>query len=87
VTKKTVLDRRALLAPLAAAAAAGALIPLAARDAEANQPNMQAALNQLAAARASLVRAAHNKGGHRVKAIGLIDQAIAEVRLGIAAGA
>jgi hypothetical protein len=48
---------------------------------------MQAALNQLAAARASLVRAAHNKGGHRVKAIGLIDQAIAEVRLGIAAGA
>ena len=35
-------------------------------------------------ARAELGRAEPNKGGHREKAMGLIDQAIAEVRAGIA---
>jgi hypothetical protein len=35
------------------------------------------------AAKASLQAAATDKAGHRVKAIGLIDQAIVEVQLGI----
>ena len=49
----------------------------------ADQPNMHNALSQLQAAKASLQAAANNKSGHRVNAIGLIDQAIAEVQLGI----
>jgi hypothetical protein len=49
------------------------------------QPNMINALNSLRAARAELVRATANKGGHRERAIGLIDQAIGETEAGIAA--
>jgi hypothetical protein len=54
-------------------------------SANAGQPNMEAALSDLRAARASLEKAEANKGGHRANAIGLIDQAIAEVRAGMAA--
>ena len=49
----------------------------------ADQPNMQNALSQLQAAKASLEVASHNKGGHRENAIRLINQAIVEVQLGI----
>ena len=48
------------------------------------QPNMQEALGQLQAARASLVAAQANKGGHRERAIGFVDSAIAETKAGIA---
>ena len=47
------------------------------------QPNMQAALGSLQAARAELVKAIPNKGGHRERAIGFVDSAIAETRAGI----
>ena len=57
---------------------AGACIAMAA------QPNMQEALGSLQAARASLVAAQANKGGHRERAIGFVDSAIAETRAGIA---
>jgi hypothetical protein len=50
------------------------------------QPNMDAALAHLREAKASLQRAEHNKGGHRGKAIEIINRAIAEVEAGIAAG-
>ena len=50
----------------------------------ANQPNMEAALVSLQASRAHLVAALDNKGGHRLKALGYVDQAIAEVKAGIA---
>ena len=50
------------------------------------QPHMFAALQELRAARGELQVAAHDKGGHRVAAIGLIDQAIEEVREGIDVG-
>ncbi len=50
------------------------------------QPHMQNALAALQSARGELQVAEHNKGGHRVNAIRLVDQAIAEVRAGIAAG-
>jgi hypothetical protein len=53
--------------------------------ANAGQPNMQAALGQLRAARASLQKAVPDKAGHRDKAIGLVDQAIAQVQAGVAA--
>ena len=49
------------------------------------QPNMQAALGDLRAARASLQRAVPDKQGHRNKAIALVDQAIAQVQAGMAA--
>jgi hypothetical protein len=48
------------------------------------QPRMDAALGLLQSARGELERAEPNKGGHRERAIGLVDQAIAQVREGIA---
>ncbi|MEZ2130860.1 MULTISPECIES: hypothetical protein [unclassified Sinorhizobium] len=51
----------------------------------ANQPYMQSALNSLLAAKSSLQKGATNKGGHRLNAIGLVNQAIVEVQAGMAA--
>lgn len=48
----------------------------------ANQPRMDRAIALLQEARSQLQAAAHNKGGHRAKAVNLIDSAIKEVRLG-----
>lgn len=67
-----------LLTGLTIGAIAGACVATAA------QPNMQAALGSLQAARAELVRAEANKGGHRERAIGFVDSAIAETKAGIA---
>ncbi|HLX06960.1 MAG TPA: hypothetical protein VKY89_03760 [Thermoanaerobaculia bacterium] len=47
------------------------------------QPHMRAALDELRAARAELETAAADKGGHRVHAIELVDDAIDQVRRGI----
>jgi hypothetical protein len=47
------------------------------------QPNMEAAMQQLRAAQASLQNASTDKGGHRVRAMQLIDQAMGEVEAGI----
>ena len=43
---------------------------------------MQAALGSLQAARAELVKATPNNGGHRERAIGFVDSAIAETKAG-----
>jgi hypothetical protein len=51
-----------------------------------SQPRMDAALDELRAARQELERAAHNKGGHREKAIELTDRAIEHVKEGIEYG-
>jgi hypothetical protein len=51
------------------------------------QPHMVGALNALLNAQTELKVAEHNKGGHRAKALDLVDRAIEQVRLGIAAGA
>jgi hypothetical protein len=48
------------------------------------QPHMSESLALLQSARKELAAATPNKGGHRERALGLIDQAIAEVRAGIA---
>jgi hypothetical protein len=50
------------------------------------QPNMEAALGHLEQAKSALEKAEHNKGGFRVKAMEHVNQAIAAVREGIAAG-
>jgi hypothetical protein len=49
------------------------------------QPHMDNALVALQTARSEQQVAEANKGGHRVNAMRLVDQAIAEVRAGIAA--
>ena len=51
-----------------------------------DQPHMAAALDHLKSARNNLARADADKGGHRAKAMSIVDQAINEVTLGIAAG-
>ena len=51
-----------------------------------DQPHMQAALDHLNNALASLKAADPDKGGHRAKAIDWVNKAINEVNLGIAAG-
>jgi hypothetical protein len=48
------------------------------------QPHMYQSIGLLQSARGELVASTPNKGGHRERAIGLIDQAIDEVRAGIA---
>lgn len=50
-----------------------------------DQPHMNRALDHLKDARNNLERATSDKGGHRARAIDLIDQAIEQVKLGIAA--
>jgi hypothetical protein len=52
--------------------------------ATADQPNMQAALDHLREARESLDKASADKGGHRARAIQLVNDAIAQVEAGIA---
>jgi hypothetical protein len=47
------------------------------------QPHMAAALDELRAARGELQAAEADKGGHRVRAIELVDGAIEQVRRGI----
>lgn len=51
--------------------------------ASADQPHMQAALEHLRAARAELDKADADKGGHRLKAISLVNDAIAQVEKGV----
>jgi hypothetical protein len=51
--------------------------------ASADQPHMQAALEHLRAARESLQTADADKGGHREKALRLVNQAIEQVEKGI----
>jgi hypothetical protein len=52
-------------------------------SASARQPHMDNALRHLREAREALQRAEANKGGHRERAIALVDQAIAQVEEGI----
>ena len=47
------------------------------------QPHMEAALTQLQSAKTELQNAMADKGGHRARAIGIVDRAIAEVQAGI----
>ncbi len=51
-----------------------------------HQPHMIAALEALKKAKFELEAAEHNKDGHRVKAIELVNRAIEQTRKGIEAG-
>jgi len=61
-----------------------ALLLVACASPARNQPHMENALQSLRIARSELQQAAANKGGHRERAIGLVDSAISEVEAGIA---
>lgn len=78
---------RLLRARILAGAVATALVSFTAGYVVAGQPHMHNALDSLQTARSELQASTHNKGGHRVKAIALVDSAIAQVRRGIADGA
>jgi hypothetical protein len=52
-------------------------------EALARQRHMEAALHALQNARDQLQDASHNKGGHRVEALRLTNEAISEVRAGM----
>ncbi len=62
---------------------ASALLVASSASCFADQPNMEAALVALQQARDSLQNATADKGGHRVRAIKTVNQAIAEVKAGI----
>jgi hypothetical protein len=49
----------------------------------ADQPHMQAALASLRTAREQLQKASDDKGGHRKKALALVQEAIQQVEKGI----
>jgi hypothetical protein len=68
---------------LALACAAILLCGFLVGRATAAQPHMQSALDHLKAAKAELQVAEENKGGHRTKALNLVNQAITEVEAGI----
>ncbi len=73
------------LSTLVLAAALGAMM-LARRAEAVAQPNMEVAQGHLEQAKASLEKGEHNKGGYRLRAYELTNQAIAAVREGIAVG-
>ena len=73
-------SRRRMLAATALAAPALALPSL---PAEAYQGNMERALSALGAAMQSLQAATPNKGGHRERAMRLVEHAMGEVQAGI----
>jgi hypothetical protein len=76
-------NRREFAALIASSAAAVGLIGVSASEATAYQGNMERALSSLFEALASLREASSNKGGHRVHAMHLVEQAITEVQAGI----
>ena len=78
-TRRDLLVKGIMVLAVAGAAFAAGL-------AYAAQPHMEAALNALLTAQTELKVAEHNKGGHRVKALELVNSAIAQVQAGIAAG-
>jgi hypothetical protein len=81
---QNLIHRRAVVNTIltGVAALAAVAVPSRARAQE-RQPKMQAALEALRQAHTALAQASPDKGGHRVKAMELIQQAIAEVEKGI----
>jgi hypothetical protein len=89
---ETSISRRDSLMSLAVLGAAGAaaamgVSALTTVPAEADQPHMDAALSDLQAALSQLEAATPDKGGHRVKAMELVREAISQTNEGIAVGA
>lgn len=76
--------RLAAVALIAAGAGAGTMYLGTGEAGAEAQPHMRAALGSLQNARSQLQAATADKGGHRAKALDLVNAAIAEVNRGIA---
>jgi hypothetical protein len=76
------ISRRGLAAAATGVAAVG-LLGASVGTADAYQGNMERALSSLYDALGSLRESTANKGGHRVRAMELVGQAIAETQAGI----
>jgi hypothetical protein len=77
------MTRRDLAALAAGGALAVGMVGAVATPAAAYQGNMERAMSALYEALASLRESTPNKGGHREKAMQLVQQAIAETQAGI----
>lgn len=75
--------RRNLLSLAAAGAGAATLLAASTGGALAFQGNMERALSELQDALGSLHEATSDKGGHKARAVRLIQQAMSEVQAGI----
>lgn len=78
------LSRRSAGKLIAAAAIVAPAAALVSQSAAGFEPHMENALHALESAHESLERASPNKGGHRERALRFVEQAINEVRNGIA---
>ncbi|HEV3176080.1 MAG TPA: hypothetical protein VGZ72_08825 [Stellaceae bacterium] len=78
------ISRRSAGKLIAAGAIAVPAAGLMSKTVAAIEPNMQQALNDLMDAHTALEHAVPNKAGHRERALRLVEQAINEVRAGIA---
>jgi hypothetical protein len=76
---KTTRNRVIVAVLLCAVLVSGFLLGRASAD----QPHMQAALDHLRMAKGELEKADPDKGGHRMKAIRLVDDAINQVEKGV----
>ncbi len=63
---------------------AGGVWPELGSSSAERHPHMRAALRQLKAARKQLAASAHDYDGHRVAALGDVDQAIQQIEAGLA---
>lgn len=77
------MRRNRIILTLAGIAAAFMLVLLVYVPAMAAQKYMESAISKLEDAKSDLDKASRDKGGHRAKAVKLIDEAISEVRKGI----
>jgi len=78
------LTRRGFAAAAATGVATIGLLGASAKTADAYQGDMERALSSLSLALSSLSESMANKGGHRARAMDLIQQAIDETQAGIA---
>src|SRR5271154_1961728 len=77
------VTRRGLVATVATGVAAIGVLGASAESASAYQGNMERALGSLHQALGSLRESTANKGGHRARAMELVQQAIAETQAGV----
>jgi hypothetical protein len=77
------LTRRGFAAAAATGVAAIGMLGASAKSADAFQGNMERALSSLYQALGSLRESTPNKGGHRARAMDLVQQAISETQAGV----
>ena len=77
------MTRRGFATAAVTGVAAAGVVAATASSAEAYQGNMERAVSSLYSALGELRQATANKGGHRARAMDLVQQAIAETQAGV----